>query len=195
MRSIIRSLDVNTEWIIFWNSRLSHAALINRSRRKRITGRKRHAETDKVSSSTNTSRRSANGTAVIYTSDALIISIVFRLSDENKREGTFYARSRSTISSLFRQTAADRDRPADRIDSHRSGLDTPFLLVPRYLPNRYIYRRGASVFSFANPVRKHCLRRFQRPLCRITRVLSESDRLLRSLCRVVSSIANILVWN
>lgn len=115
----IRSLDVNTEWIISLNSRLSHAALINRSRRKRVTGRKRHAKTDKVSSSANVGQRTVPRR---YTSDASIISIVFRPSDENKREGIFYARSRSTISSFFGQTAVDRS--VDRIDSHQSGLDT-----------------------------------------------------------------------
>ena len=68
-------------------SNANHATLINRSCRKRIAGRKRHAETDKVVLGEYIGRR----TVPRYTSDASIILIVFQPSDENKHEGTFYA--------------------------------------------------------------------------------------------------------
>jgi len=95
-------------------------------------------------------------------------------SSQATRTNTKEPFMRLAISSFFWQTIADRT--TDRIDSHRSSLDT-FTFLRRLFwshdicrtdtqVHRYSYRRGESVFSFVNSVRKHCLRHLQHPLCR-----------------------------
>jgi len=159
----LREMDLD----FFPKVKRNHVVLINRSRRKRVAGRKRHPETDKVSSPANTSvGERYRDIRAMHRSFWLFSGAP---SEENKRGGTFYTRSRLVISSLFEQTAADR--PTDRIDSHRSGLDT--LAFPRrFFWSHDTCRTGTrtgttrAYFRSRNSGRKHCLRRFQHPLCR-----------------------------
>lgn len=132
--------------------------LINRSRRKRVAGRKRHAETDKALS---VGERYCGDT-----SDASIISIVFRPSD--RRNTNVLKRVFSPLQpDNFFAPISRADRPTDRIDSHRSGLDTPRLSSPSLLvPRSYrtSTRTGTSVFRLRDPGEKALSPYFQHPL-------------------------------
>jgi len=167
--------------------RLDHARVINRSHRKRVAGRKRHAETDKASS--------ANGTGD-DTSDASIISIIFRPSDENKRGGSLL--HALSPNHFFLASALRAVRPADRIDSHRSGLDTlsPFLAISSDLtiPCRtgtYTCRHERIFVRDADE--KALSLHFQDPLFSgRSLILFELDRLFRSL--TLSTTIYFALW-
>jgi len=164
----------------------NRAVLINRSRRKRVAGRKRHPETDKASSPANTSvGERYRDIRAMHRSFWLFSGAP---SEENKREGTFYAwwflRSSGRLPRI--------GRPIESILTDPASIRSPFLAVSSDLtiPAEQIHVPARAYFRSG---RKHCLRRFQHPFdCRIARILSESDRLAWSLTLVSFAAA---IWD
>lgn len=139
--------------------RLDHARAINRSRRKRVAGRKRHTKPIRRPRH----RRSANGTGD-DTSDALIIFDYFPAERREQTRRKFFTRALAQPFLRFciaRGSYGRQNRFSPIPASIRSRLSSQFLLISRFRrTGTRIYRHDSfsqRIVSFATPMRKHCL--------------------------------------